>query len=605
MAAARGTIRVPALFALGLAVAASTLDDAQAQSAAFTVDWSSTTITENGSATATVTTTDTSVEDDTWTLVTLHVGRDEGTADPADVEVTMTVVTRDAEGLPVFQDVVVPPRHIEARIHHNGGWLYVRDQVPYSRAHTAALTLRVLDDDDAATEELAVWVYVNGELAGSRTLSLIPSNATLQASTVGFGASSYTAAEGGADATVTVSLDQAPGIPVTIPISRTNLGSTTDGDYTGVPGNVVFGASDTSRTFTVAAVDDSDDDDGDSVRLGFGTLPTGIAAAGYTTATVGITDNDATANAPPAVANAIPEQTATVGTSFSYQFPANTFSDADNDTLSYAATKDDGAALSTTWLGFAAATRTFSGTPQAADVGTVSVKVTASDSNAGTAEDTFDIVVIPATDIRVSFGASAYTATEGGTAATATVTLSGAPSAEVEIVVEAVSPNGGAVVDDYSGLPATLAFGTADTSKSFTVADDDDDDDDGESVTIGFDTLPSGYAAGTHATATVSLVDDEETVAFDTATATAVEGGADAVFNVVLSAAPTQSVTVPIGAAAGDGAGTGDYTLSPAADVTFNAGERSRTVTVTATDDDVDDDGETVTSRSAPCPRPT
>ena len=139
-AAARRTIRVSALFALGLAVAASTASDAQAQSAAFTADWSSTTITENGSATATVTTTDTSVEDDTWTLVTLHVGRDEGTADPADVEVTMTVVTRDAGGLPVFQDVVVQPREIEARVHHNGGWLYVRDQVPYSRAHTAALT---------------------------------------------------------------------------------------------------------------------------------------------------------------------------------------------------------------------------------------------------------------------------------------------------------------------------------------------------------------------------------------------------------------------------------------------------------------------------------
>ena len=392
-AAAGRTIRIPALFALVLAVAASTADDAQAQSAAFTADWSSTSITENGSATATVTTTDTSVEDDTWTLVTLHVGRDEGTADSADVEVTMTVVTRGAGGLPVFQDVVVQPREIEARVHHNGGWLYVRDQVPYSRAHTAALTLRVLDDADAATEELAVWVYVNGELAGSRTLSLIPSNATLQASTVGFGASSYTAAEGGADATVTVSLDQAPGIPVTIPISRTNLGSTTDGDYTGVPVNVVFGASDTSRTFTVAADDDAADDDGDSVRLGFGTLPSGIGAAGNTTATVSITDNDATANTPPAVVNAIPNQTATVGSAFSYQFPAGTFSDADNDTLSYAAAKDDGAALSTTWLSFAAATRTFSGTPQAADVGTVSVKVTASDSGGGTADATFGIVV--------------------------------------------------------------------------------------------------------------------------------------------------------------------------------------------------------------------
>ena len=120
----------------------------------------------------------------------------------------------------------------------------------------------------------------------------------------------------------------------------------------------------------------------------------GDADSGAVTMTVDVTAvNDA-----PAVANAIPDQSATVGTSFSYQFPANTFSDVDNDTPTYTATKDDGAALSTTWLSFAAATRTFSGTPQAADVGTLSVKVTASDSGGGTAaEDTFEITVRPAT----------------------------------------------------------------------------------------------------------------------------------------------------------------------------------------------------------------
>ena len=98
-------------------------------------------------------------------------------------------------------------------------------------------------------------------------------------------------------------------------------------------------------------------------------------------------------NNPPTVATAIPDQTATVGTAFSYVFPANTFSDADTgDTLSYTATKTDATALPT-WLSFAAGTRTFSGTPQAADAGTVSVEVTASDGNGGSVSDTFDITV--------------------------------------------------------------------------------------------------------------------------------------------------------------------------------------------------------------------
>ena len=97
---------------------------------------------------------------------------------------------------------------------------------------------------------------------------------------------------------------------------------------------------------------------------------------------------------PPTVATAIPDQSATAGTAFSYVFPANTFSDADtSDTLTYTATKADDTALPT-WLSFAAGTRTFSGTPQAADAGTVAVKVTASDGNGGSVSDAFDITVI-------------------------------------------------------------------------------------------------------------------------------------------------------------------------------------------------------------------
>ena len=86
---------------------------------------------------------------------------------------------------------------------------------------------------------------------------------------------------------------------------------------------------------------------------------------------------------PPTVANTIPDQTATAGTAFS---------DADGDTLTYMATKADGTALPM-WLSFADSTRTFSGTPQTADIATVSVKVTASDGNGGSVSDEFDITV--------------------------------------------------------------------------------------------------------------------------------------------------------------------------------------------------------------------
>lgn len=89
------------------------------------------------------------------------------------------------------------------------------------------------------------------------------------------------------------------------------------------------------------------------------------------------------ANTAPTVANAIPDRPATVGTAFSFQFAANTFNDADGDTLTYTA-------MAPSWLTFTGSTRTFSGTPTA--IGTESVTVTATDGSASVS-DTFNIVV--------------------------------------------------------------------------------------------------------------------------------------------------------------------------------------------------------------------
>ena len=73
----------------------------------------------------------------------------------------------------------------------------------------------------------------------------------------------------------------------------------------------------------------------------------------------------ASSNNAPTVATAILDQTATTGTAFSYEVPPATFTDADSDTLTYTATLADDTALPS-WLSFAPATRTFSGTPTAA-----------------------------------------------------------------------------------------------------------------------------------------------------------------------------------------------------------------------------------------------
>jgi hypothetical protein len=99
-------------------------------------------------------------------------------------------------------------------------------------------------------------------------------------------------------------------------------------------------------------------------------------------------------NESPFVLNETESQSAEAGTAFSYVLPEGTFVDIfpSTDTLTYTATLGDGSALPS-WLTFNARTHTFSGTPASGDTGTISVKVTATDTSNASAVDTFSVVV--------------------------------------------------------------------------------------------------------------------------------------------------------------------------------------------------------------------
>ena len=99
-------------------------------------------------------------------------------------------------------------------------------------------------------------------------------------------------------------------------------------------------------------------------------------------------------NTAPTVATAIADQTTNASVPFSYTIPGTTFSDADGDPLSYTATLAGGAPLPT-WLVFDPATGTFSGTPTDANVGTLTIDLTAADGFDGNVTDTFVLTINP------------------------------------------------------------------------------------------------------------------------------------------------------------------------------------------------------------------
>ena len=131
-------------------------------------------------------------------------------------------------------------------------------------------------------------------------------------------------------------------------------------------------------------------------RHGRGPADGGDAAGDFVTTDFNV--NVTNVNDAPVSTGTIANKRATVGSGFSFQLDANQFVDPDNglpgvppQTLTLSAALGSGAALPS-WLTFNASTRTFSGTPAAANQGALDIVVTASDGTA-TATTRFGIFV--------------------------------------------------------------------------------------------------------------------------------------------------------------------------------------------------------------------
>ncbi|WP_345326667.1 beta strand repeat-containing protein, partial [Novipirellula rosea] len=111
----------------------------------------------------------------------------------------------------------------------------------------------------------------------------------------------------------------------------------------------------------------------------------------------------------------IDDQSAVEDAAFSFDAKvAGKFADADaGDTLTFTATKDNGTALPA-WITIDPASGVLSGTPRNGDVGTVAVKVTATDPSGASSSQTFDVTVLNTNDAPVAVGAiPAQTASQG------------------------------------------------------------------------------------------------------------------------------------------------------------------------------------------------
>ena len=439
----------------------------------------------------------------------------------------------------------------------------------YSGASVNTVVVRVIDDDDVPVS-------------------------------VSYGQVAYTVAEGGSQS-MTVTLSADPERTVLIPLTATPQGDTTAADYS-VPTSVTFNVGEMSQTITFNATQDDIDDDGESVVLAFGTLPSGVSAGTTTQATVSITDDD-----DPQVSVSFGQAAYTVAEGGTQSVTVTLSADPERTVLIPLTATPQGDTTAADYsvptsvtfnVGDTSQTITFNATQDADDddgesvvlaFGTTLLPAVSLGTNA---QATVSITDDDDPQVSVSYGQATYTVAEGESQSM-TVTLSADPERTVLIPLTA-TPQGDTTAADYS-VPTSVTFNAGDTSQTITFnATQDADDDDGESVVLVFGTLPSGVSAGTTTQATVSITDDDDpqvAVSFGQAAYTVAEGGSQSM-TVTLSADPERTVLIPLTAMPQGDATAADYSVPTS--VTFNAGEMSQTITFNATQDDIDDDGESV-----------
>lgn len=278
-------------------------------------------------------------------IATIVSGESLVTGDEDTIITDTLTITDSADGMSnpnytISNDGIHGTANIDA---NTGAWSYTPD----SNWHGSDSFVVSVTDDDGNVETHMINITINPVTdlnAGDDSFS-VDEDMTLHADV----SLNDTTTSGG---TLSFVLDSG--------VSKGSLTFNADGSFSYTPSSNYHGSD--SFTYTVSDIDSGESD----------------------TRTVTISVNPI--NDAPTVTNTIADQHALEDAPFSFTLPSNLFDDVDGDTLHFSSDANG-------WLSFDTSTKTFSGTPTNADVGTSTVTITAHDGNGGTIESTFDIII--------------------------------------------------------------------------------------------------------------------------------------------------------------------------------------------------------------------
>ena len=228
-------------------------------------------------------------------VIPLSNDRKFGVSDPSAGEGDGTLAFRIIPRRSSSTDVIVDFRTVDGTATAGADYMATEGTLTFPAGTTVAQTVEVTLVDDSVDEsdqELLLLEIedVSPTDGGEKAVGIgVILDDDERSVVVSFRAAAYDVTEG-SSVVVTAVLSSDPKRVVEIPLVKTHHGGATELDYSGLPASVIFTSGETSRKFTVVAVDDHEDDDGEAVVVGLGALPDGVTGSGQVT--LAIRDND-------------------------------------------------------------------------------------------------------------------------------------------------------------------------------------------------------------------------------------------------------------------------------------------------------------------------
>ena len=474
---------------------------------------------------------------------------------------------------------------------------------------SGAVSMTVSDDSLDESDETVIVAMATGVLVNASAGAVTTHTVTItdnDTATVAFAASSQTVAESVGSVAITVSLSIESVFDVTVPytVSGTASGGSVDHDL--ADGSLVISAGSMFGTLTISVADDSLDETDETVVV---TITTGslvnAGAGAVTTHTATITDNDLAPNVTfdAATSNVVESAGAvTVGVTLSaasgldvtipYTVSGTaTGSGTDHDLADGSLTISAGATTGAVSLTISA-----DALHEADETVAVSM-TTGSLTNASAGATTAHTLTISDDDSAPSaaFDAASSTVAESAGTVTVAITLSAVSGLDATIPYTVSGTATGSGTDhDLADGSVTISAGTATGTVSFTVADDSLDETD-ETIIVSMSTgsLVNASAGGVTAHTVTVTDNDEVSVAFASASQSAVESAGTVAIVVSLSIASVFDVTIPYTLSGTASGGSVDHDFADGS-LTVSAGATFGTITGVVTDDALDEDDETV-----------